>query len=89
LARRHWQPVALAARVGAHLVAVRTLGEDLVVFRQQAGGFGLLHRHCAHRGASLEDGRIEPQGLRCCYHGWLFAADGRLMEAPASRRIRR
>lgn len=85
LFRRHWQPVALAARLGARPMALRVLGEDLVLFRSPSGTLGLLHRHCAHRGASLEYGRVEEHGLRCCYHGWLFAHDGRLLEAPGER----
>ncbi|WP_270933456.1 aromatic ring-hydroxylating dioxygenase subunit alpha [Falsiroseomonas oryzae] len=85
LFRRHWQPVALASRIGVHPLALRVLGEDLVLFRSPSGTLGLLHRHCAHRGASLEYGRVEERGLRCCYHGWLFAHDGRLLEAPGER----
>ena len=26
--------------------------------------------------------RREPKGLRCCYHSWLFAPDGRILETP-------
>ena len=29
-----------------------------------------------------EYGKCEHRGLRCCYHGWLFGADGELLEAP-------
>src|SRR5919197_272829 len=27
-------------------------------------------------------GRIEPEGIRCCYHGWLFDVEGRCLEQP-------
>ena len=47
------------------------------------GQAGLLDSHCCHRGTSLEYGRIEPRGLRCCYHGWLFDTQGRCLEQPA------
>ena len=67
--RRFWQPVAMASQLGEKPVAIRILGEDLVVFRDFQGNIGLLHKHCAHRRASLEFGRIEQQGIRCCYHG--------------------
>jgi nitrite reductase/ring-hydroxylating ferredoxin subunit len=43
---------------------------------------GLLELHCPHRGASLEYGQIDTKGIRCCYHGWLFAADGAILERP-------
>ncbi len=82
LFRRFWQPFALTRHVQDRPLAVRLLGEDLVAFRDLAGRFGLLHRHCSHRGASLEYGRPDERGLRCCYHGWLYDVDGRLLEAP-------
>ena len=80
--RRFWHPIALESEVTDIPLALRVLGEDLVLFRARDGAYGLLHRHCAHRGASLEYGKCEHRGLRCCYHGWLFAVDGELLEAP-------
>jgi hypothetical protein len=43
---------------------------------------GLLQRHCTHRGTSLEFGLISERGIRCCYHGWVFDVDGRILETP-------
>ena len=80
--RRFWHPVALESEVTDIPLALRVLGEDLVLFRNLVGGYGLLHRRCSHRGASLEYGKCEQRGLRCCYHGWLYAVDGELLEAP-------
>ena len=81
--RRFWHPVAQSAMLGDLPVAIRRLGEDLVIYRDQSGEIGLLERHCSHRGTSLEFGRIEETGIRCCYHGWLFGNDGAILEAPA------
>ena len=81
--RRYWQPVAMLNEVGDLPLAIRILGEDLVLFKDQAGTLGLLHRHCAHRGASLEFGIIMECGIKCCYHGWHFDVDGRLIDAPS------
>jgi phenylpropionate dioxygenase-like ring-hydroxylating dioxygenase large terminal subunit len=80
--RRFWQPVGLSSELGDLPKAVRVLGEDLVLFRDGHGRPGLLDAHCAHRGTSLEYGRIEPDGLRCCYHGWLFDVEGRCLDQP-------
>jgi nitrite reductase/ring-hydroxylating ferredoxin subunit len=80
--RRFWQPVAMTSEVGELPLAVRMFGEDLVLFRTTAGAYGLLDRHCSHRGTSLEFGIPSEQGLRCCYHGWLFAVDGEIIETP-------
>jgi phenylpropionate dioxygenase-like ring-hydroxylating dioxygenase large terminal subunit len=80
--RRYWHPVALASEVGPRPRNLKILGEDLVIFRDGSGRPGLLHRRCAHRGSSLFYGRIEEQGIRCCYHGWLFDVQGRCLEQP-------
>ena len=81
--RRYWWPVWFSQLVTDRPVPVRILGEDLVLFRDAAGRVGLLDRRCPHRGASLELGRVEPDGLRCCYHGWKFDSRGRCLDMPA------
>ena len=80
--RRFWHPVALSSDLADLPVAIRILGEDLVVFRDGEGRVGLVHRRCPHRRASLEYGTCRERGIRCCYHGWHFDIDGTLMEAP-------
>ena len=86
LLRRYWQPIALCDEiVQGNPVAIKILGEDLVLFRDQKNGVGLLGRSCAHRCADLSYGRVEGGGLRCLYHGWLFASDGQCLEQPGQR----
>ena len=80
--RRFWQPVAFSGQLKDLPLRVRVMGEDLVVFRDKSGHVGLLELHCNHRGTSLEYGKIEERGIRCCYHGWLFDVDGRILETP-------
>lgn len=80
--RRYWQPVALAAEIEDLPRLIRVLGEELVIFRDRSGRYGLVHRHCPHRRASLEFAICESNGIRCCYHGWLFDVDGRILEIP-------
>lgn len=82
LMRRYWQPVCLSQELKDLPKAIRILNEDLVAFRDKSGVVGLLHRHCSHRGTSLEFGIVSDGGLRCCYHGWLFARDGTILETP-------
>ena len=71
----------MSDELGELPLAVRLLGEDLVLYRDGSGNLGLLHRHCAHRGASLEYGIIAECGIICCYHGWHYANDGTLISA--------
>ena len=84
--RRYWQPVCLSEELTEVPKAVRILGESLVVFRDRSGHVGVLERHCAHRGASLEYGIIQQHGIRCCYHGWQYDVDGRVLETPCEPR---
>jgi phenylpropionate dioxygenase-like ring-hydroxylating dioxygenase large terminal subunit len=85
LLRRYWQPVCLSDELADLPKRVRILSEDLVLFRTKSGKVGCLEPHCSHRGTSLEFGRIEEEGLRCCYHGWLYSPSGRVMEMPCER----
>jgi phenylpropionate dioxygenase-like ring-hydroxylating dioxygenase large terminal subunit len=80
--RRFWQPIAPSEDLIDLPLRVRILGEDLVLFRDGNGQVGLLELHCSHRGTSLEFGLIEKEGIRCCYHGWMFAVDGRILDTP-------
>ncbi len=80
--RRFWQPVCLTQQLTDLPLALRILGEDLVAFRDLSGQIGILHRLCSHRRTSLEYGIISEHGIRCCYHGWLFDVDGRILETP-------
>lgn len=82
LMRRYWQPIAASADVGDVPRKVKILGEELVLFRDRSGRAGLLYPRCMHRGTSLYYGRIEAEGIRCCYHGWLFDVQGRCLDQP-------
>ncbi|HEY1371017.1 MAG TPA: Rieske 2Fe-2S domain-containing protein, partial [Candidatus Binatia bacterium] len=80
--RRYWQPIALSRELKNRPLKRRLLGEDLVLFRDDRGRPGLLTLRCAHRGTSLEFGHVEDGGLRCCYHGWLYDVEGKVLEQP-------
>ncbi|MSP66545.1 MAG: ring-hydroxylating oxygenase subunit alpha [Alphaproteobacteria bacterium] len=82
LMRRFWQPVCLSEQLTDLPHPIRIMGEDLVAFRDKSGRVGVLHRHCSHRGTSLEFGLLTERGIRCCYHGWLFDIDGTILETP-------
>src|SRR5688500_19050968 len=81
--RRYWMVVGTTRDLHDIPQAVKVLGEELVLFRDEAGRLGLLGKHCPHRGASLEYGDIEDAGLRCPYHGWLFDVHGQCLAMPA------
>jgi len=83
--RRFWQPIAMTSDLGNFPLAIKILGEELVLFRDKSGDIGLLQRYCSHRGTSLELGLIVDHGIRCAYHGWHFAIDGQILDAPGEK----
>ena len=85
LLRRYWHPVAAAAELTDEkpIRAVKILNEELVIYRNRQGEYGLVGEHCPHRSASLAYGRVEEEGIRCPYHGWKFDQTGRCLEQPA------
>jgi len=85
LMRRYWQPAALVEELAGNrpIKPLRLFGEDLVIFKDGKGRYGLVGRHCPHRGTDLAFGRLESDGLRCAFHGWKFGVDGQCLETPA------
>lgn len=80
LMRRYWQPAALSEDVPADKpFPVQLFGEELILFRDGTGKPALIGRYCAHQGVDMIYGRVEPDGLRCMYHGWLFDACGKVL----------
>jgi 5,5'-dehydrodivanillate O-demethylase len=81
--RNYWFPIAGESELESQPIkAVRFLGEDLVLYRDRNGSYGLVERHCPHRRADLSYGFVEDCGIRCNYHGWLFDKDGTTLEQP-------
>ncbi len=83
LLRRYGMPIAAVAELeDTPTKPVRLMGEDLVLYRDRAGTFGLLDRHCAHHRADLCYGIVEDRGLRGNYHGWLYGETGQCLAQP-------
>jgi len=84
LLRRYWHVVGVAAELDNEKPKkrVKILGEDLVLYRDRSGTYGLVGEHCSHRGASLYYGFVEQDGIRCAYHGWKYDACGNCLDQP-------
>jgi len=83
LLRRYWHPIGGASELADNPIkAVRLMGEDLVLYQDLSGQYGLLGRHCPHRRADLSYGFVEKAGIRCNYHGWLMDEHGGCVEQP-------
>ena len=87
LLRRYWMPIAISSEITDKPVHRRLLGEDLVVFRTTTGTVGIVQDRCSHRRTQLTVGIAEADGIRCGYHGWKFALDGRCLEQPPEPRM--
>jgi 5,5'-dehydrodivanillate O-demethylase len=83
LLRRYWYPIAAVSQMkDRDTLPIKLLGEDLVLYRDLKGKFGLLTARCPHRSMSLVYGIPTECGLRCPYHGWAFDATGQCVEQP-------
>ncbi|MEE8516499.1 MAG: aromatic ring-hydroxylating dioxygenase subunit alpha [Alphaproteobacteria bacterium] len=83
LLRRYWHPIATVSQMkGRDTFPVKLLGEELVLYRDLSGTYGLITARCRHRGMSLVYGIPEKCGLRCAYHGWLYDETGACIEQP-------
>src|SRR5262249_34559412 len=84
--RRFWVPALLSDELpqgDGDPIRTRTLGEDLVAFRDTNGTVGMVGAFCPHRRAPLYFGRNEECGLRCVYHGWKFDTTGQCIDMPS------
>jgi 5,5'-dehydrodivanillate O-demethylase len=83
LMRRYWHPVAAVSQMkDKYTKKVRLLGEDLILYKDRSGTYGLMEPHCAHRRMNMIYGIPEENGLRCPYHGWLYDETGQCIEQP-------
>jgi 5,5'-dehydrodivanillate O-demethylase oxygenase subunit len=84
LLRRYWHVAGAAAELSPEKPKkkVRILGENLVLYRDGQGHYGLVAEKCSHRGVSLYYGFVEEDGIRCPYHGWKYDACGKCIDQP-------
>src|SRR5262245_22518912 len=79
-----WLAVATSDQVApGELVAVKVMGVDLVVWRDEAGEVHAWEDFCIHRGVKLSLGRIDDGCVVCPYHAWHYDAEGRCTLIPA------
>jgi len=81
--RNYWYALIPSTDVGARPVALKRLGEDLMLWRDGEGKPRLFPDACAHRGARLSLGYVEGGTLHCCYHGWAYDGSGQCVAIPS------
>lgn len=83
-----WYVAATTSELQPGGVVSRIICEiPMALFRSQEGQVGVLLDRCPHRLFPLSAGRVEGEGLRCAYHGLVFATDGQCREIPTQPEI--
>lgn len=82
-----WYMAALASECTEKPLARTFLNEKVVLFRTTDGHAVALEDRCCHRLAPLSLGDVEPQGIRCRYHGIVFDRTGACVSIPGQDQI--
>jgi phenylpropionate dioxygenase-like ring-hydroxylating dioxygenase large terminal subunit len=80
-----WSGLAVAADVPepGDAVPMSFLGMPLLLLRDKQGQVRVFYNTCRHRGMILvEEPRKIEGAIRCPYHSWCYATDGRLVTTP-------
>ena len=80
-----WAGLAVAADVPEPGDArpIDFLGMPLLLLRDREGAVRVFQNACRHRGMILVDAPRRIEGaIRCPYHSWCYATDGRLVSTP-------
>lgn len=82
-----WYVAGFAWELKEKPVGRTLLGKPIVFFRTANGKPAALDDRCCHRALPLSHGTLEPQGIRCGYHGLLFDSAGQCVEIPGQSKI--
>ncbi|MGH7774866.1 MAG: Rieske 2Fe-2S domain-containing protein [Candidatus Binatia bacterium] len=78
-----WYVAALSreARQG-QVISRDLLNRRIAIYRGDDGRVRALDARCPHLGADLGQGTVVANHLRCAFHHWTFAGDGRCVRIP-------
>ncbi|MEZ5709297.1 MAG: Rieske 2Fe-2S domain-containing protein [Blastomonas sp.] len=80
---KSWNPVMLAEELPSGKVIGRDLfGTRVIVYRNKAGEPVVQSAYCPHMGADLACGELIEGEVRCPYHHWKFAENGKCVDIP-------
>lgn len=82
-----WYVAGFASELTDKPIGRTFLDRRVVLFRAADGRVAALEDRCCHKSLPLSCGTLEARGLRCSYHGLLYAPDGRCVEIPGQDRI--
>lgn len=80
-----WYVILESKEVGKKKpIKVTRLNQELTLWRQENGKVCCISDKCCHRGASLSCGKLVDGNVECPFHGFQFAADGKVKLIPAN-----
>jgi phenylpropionate dioxygenase-like ring-hydroxylating dioxygenase large terminal subunit len=79
----YWYPVLPGYALHGTPVGITRLSQNIVLWRDPAGGIRALEDRCPHRGARLSLGWNLGDRLACWYHGVQVTGDGVVADVPA------
>ena len=82
-----WYVAGFSAELQDKPIARTLLNHAVVLFRNEQGQVAALEDRCCHRQLPLSHGTLEGEGIRCGYHGMLYASSGKCIEIPGQDRI--
>ena len=85
--KNQWYAIISSKKIKpGKFVAVRRFGENLILFRNNAGKLGCVTDLCAHRGASLSKGCVSDGNIKCPFHGIEYDPNGKCVYIPSEGR---
>jgi phenylpropionate dioxygenase-like ring-hydroxylating dioxygenase large terminal subunit len=85
--KNQWYAIISSKKIKpGKFVAVRRFGENLILFRNNAGKLGCVTDLCAHRGASLSKGCVSDGNIKCPFHGIEYDPTGKCVYIPSEGR---
>ncbi len=87
MAANRWYGVLESSEVKeGKIIGVKRLGEQLAFWRDEDGDLHCVTNKCAHRGASLDKGKVVGSNIQCPFHGLQYDASGRCVVIPSMGR---
>ncbi|MBV6622505.1 MAG: aromatic ring-hydroxylating dioxygenase subunit alpha [Rivularia sp. (in: Bacteria)] len=64
------------------VIEVKFWNTSIALYRTENGQLVALENRCAHRQLPLSLGQVDGDRLVCCYHGWGYNQEGRVVDIP-------
>ena len=80
--KRFWYPVLPIDELHKGPQTFKLLGQDLVLWLDEAGCPAAVCDRCCHRSAKLSQGTVNQGSIQCPYHGWCFNSAGECVRVP-------